>query len=183
MAKTSEFESVALVHIDTIYKIAISLCRDKEQAGDLVQITYLKAFEQFETFKKGTNCKAWLARILRNSWIDQIRHKQVAGEILSIEENLISESVEDKQTVWSNSEDLIENFSDEQIIKALKKLPEEQRMALFLIDVEQFSQEEVSEIMGVAVGTIKSRTSRARMRLKRELLSYAKEMGFVGGEK
>jgi RNA polymerase sigma-70 factor (ECF subfamily) len=78
---------------------------------------------------------------------------------------------------------LIENFSDEQIIKALSELPEDQRLTLFLTDVEQLSQKEVAQITGVAVGTVKSRASRARAELKNKLSSYAKEMGLMGGEK
>ena len=80
-------------------------------------------------------------------------------------------------------QDLLENFSDEQVVRALKELPDEKRLTLFLIDVEQLSQEEVAEIMDVAVGTVKSRTSRARVVLKEKLLSYAKEMGFLGSER
>ena len=78
---------------------------------------------------------------------------------------------------------MIENFSDEQIIKALSELPEDQRLTLFLTDVEQLSQKEVAQITGVAVGTVKSRASRARAELKNKLSSYAKEMGLMGGEK
>ncbi len=85
-----------------------------------------------------------------------------------------------KPTVWSDAEDLLENFSDEQVIEALRRLPEDQRLTLFLTDVEQLNQQEVAEITGVPVGTVKSRTSRARSELKSYLLSYAKEMGFTG---
>jgi RNA polymerase sigma-70 factor (ECF subfamily) len=78
---------------------------------------------------------------------------------------------------------LLDNFSDEQVIDALRRLPEDQRLTLFLVDVEQLSQQEVAEIMGVAIGTVKSRTSRARNELKGLLLSYAKEMGFARNER
>ena len=119
---------------------------------------------------------------MRNKWIDVIRHRGSAGNVLQLDESIIAneERVEIKYT---DCEDLLANFSDEQVINVLKSLPDEQRFTLFLIDVEQLSQEEVSEIMNVPIGTIKSRTSRARAILKEKLFSYAKEMGFTGSEK
>ena len=93
-------------------------------------------------------------------------------------ETLVAEEKGDEETTWSDAEDLLENFSDDQVIQAMRQLPDDQRLTLFLIDVEQLSQEEVAQITGVAVGTVKSRTSRARMELRRRLMSYAKEMGF-----
>lgn len=183
MADKSEFESIAMGYLDAVYRAAVALCSNREDAEDLVQVTFLKAFERFESFKEGTNCRAWLLSILRNKWIDQVRHKSVVGEVLPIEENIVGEPQQNEETVWSNCRDLLENFSDEQVIRALKELPDEQRLTLFLIDVEQISQKEVAEIMDVAVGTVKSRTSRARSMLKRKLLLHAKEIGFVGGER
>jgi RNA polymerase sigma-70 factor (ECF subfamily) len=130
------------------------------EADDLVQDTLLKAFERFESFQQGTNCKAWLLQILRNIWIDRLRRKKIVGQALPLEEEIIAERSHDNETVWSNAEDLIENFSDEQVI-------------------EQLSQKEVAQITGVAAGTVKSRTSRGRAALKERLTSYAKEMGLM----
>ncbi len=115
-------------------------------------------------------------------WIDQIRHQNYIGHILPLEEDLIADEKQD-EIVYTNCDDLLANFSDEEVIKALKSLPDEQRFALFLVDVEQLSHKEVSEIMNIAVGTVKSRTSRARAALKKRLYSHAKEMGFTRGEK
>ena len=100
-----------------------------------------------------------------------------------IEEDLVATPPQAGQTVWSDAKDLLENFSDEQVIDALRRLPEDQRLTLFLVDVEQLNQQEVAEITGVAVGTVKSRTSRARNEIKSHLLSYAKEMGFTGKDR
>jgi len=183
MADKGEFESIAMVHLDAVYRAAVALCSDREDAEDLVQVTFLNAFEWFESFKKGTNCKAWLLTILRNKWIDQIRHKNIAADVLPIEENIVGEPQRDEEIVWSNCEDLLENFSDEQVIRALRELPGEQRLTLFLVDVEQLSQEEVAKIMDIPTGTVKSRTSRARARLKIRLFSHAKNMGFIMGER
>lgn len=180
---TGSFEVVALEHIDVVYRVAVGLCGRSVDADDLVQDTFLKAFERFGMFEQGTNCKSWLLRILRNTWIDRLRHKKVVGNVVSLEDDIIDQSPEVDADVRLNSSDLLEKFSDEQVIKALKHLPHEQQLTLLLIDVEQMTQAEVAEITGVAVGTVKSRASRGRMELKKRLESYAKEMGLTGGEK
>ena len=170
-------------HLNAVYRAAVALCGRVQDADDLVQVTLLKAFERFESFEAGTNCKAWLLRILRNTWIDQLRRQKLTGLVLPIEEDMIAEAPRNSETVWSNAQDILDNFSDEQVIRALSQLPEDLRFTLFLIDVEQLSQQEVAEITDVAVGTVKSRTSRARAGLKEKLTSYAQEMGFTGGQR
>ena len=174
------FEQIALPHLDSVYRAAVAVCRRSDEAEDLTQMTFAKALERFDTLEPGTNCKAWLFQIMRNTWIDRLRHKKVAGNVVPIEEDMVATAPATGQTVWSDAEDLLENFSDEQVIDALRRLPEDQRLTLFLVDVEQMDQQEVAEITGVAVGTVKSRTSRARNELRSHLLSYAKEMGFTG---
>jgi RNA polymerase sigma-70 factor, ECF subfamily len=179
---TASFEEVALPHMNVVFRTALALCGNAHQAEDLVQTTFVKALERFDSFRLGTNCKAWLCQIVRNLWIDQLRHKKVVGQELPVEEELLEEPARTNETAWSNAQDLLENFSDEQVIKALNQLPEDQRLTLFLIDVEQFSQEEVAKITEVAVGTVKSRTSRARKELKENLSAYAQDMGLLRGE-
>ena len=183
MSLRNEFENKAMVHIDAVYRTASALCSNKHTVDDLVQTAFLKAFENFGSFKKGTNCKAWLLRILRNTWFDHLRHLKVVDTQLPLTEELAEDKPRNEKTVWSNAKDLVENFSDEQIIKALNKLPDDQRLTLFLIDVEGLSQEEVARITDVAVGTVKSRASRARAELKNRLSSYAKQMGLIGGDR
>jgi RNA polymerase sigma-70 factor (ECF subfamily) len=181
MSKTDEFEKSALVHLTAVYRTAMAMCSPKEVAEDMVQITFAKAFERFGSFKTETNCKAWLLKILRNTWIDYLRQNRIKTDPILFEDNLVAKD-EAEETQWSNAQDLLENFSDEQVIQALQKLPDEQRLTLFLIDVEQLSQEDVANITGVAVGTVKSRTSRARSALKTSLTTYAKDMNFIRGE-
>ena len=184
MCTSSEsFEEIALPHLNAVYRAAVAICGCQGEAEDLVQDTFIKAFERFELFEEGTNCKAWLLKILRNTWIDRLRHQKIVGLTLPLEEEIVARASEDGELKWSNAEDLIENFSDEQIIKALSELPQDQRLTLFLTDVEQLNQKEVAQITGVAVGTVKSRASRARAELKNKLSSYAKQMGLIGGEK
>ncbi len=173
------FEELALPHLNSVYRAAVAVCRRSDEAEDLTQLTFVRALEHFDAFEPGTNCKAWLFQIMRNLWIDQLRHKKVAGNVVPVDEDLTAPDPS-AQTVWSDAEDLLENFSDEQVIEALRRLPEDQRLTLFLVDVEHLNQQEVAQITGMAVGTVKSRTSRARNQLKSHLLSYAKEMGFTG---
>ncbi|MHC4639388.1 MAG: sigma-70 family RNA polymerase sigma factor [Planctomycetota bacterium] len=180
---TDSFIEIAMPHLDVVYRTAFAMCSSRDDAEDLTQATFLKAFESFRSFSKGTNCKAWLLSILRNKWIDLVRHRNVVGQVSQIDENIIAAKEQNEEIRYSNCEDLLENFSDEQIIKALRTLPAEKRFALFLVDVEQLSHEEAADIMNVPVGTIKSRTSRARAVLRTILFSHAKEMGFTGGER
>ncbi len=182
MAEKNEFIEIALPHVDAVFRAAFALCRQQQDAEDLAQTTFTKALEKFDSFKPGTNCKAWLLRILRNTWIDQLRHRGVAGPEVSIEEHLLASPDRPEQTAWMNADDVLENFSDQQVISAMGELPDEQRLTLFLVDVEQLSGAEVAEIMGVAVGTVKSRTSRARSALREKLLAHARDLGLAERE-
>ena len=124
---------------------------------------------------------------MRNTWLDKLRHRKIAGPQLTIEEHLLPAPVE----VTTADEDggagygagdfgaMLERFSDATVIGTLLELPEMQRMALFLSDVEGMSQDEVAEVLGVAVGTVKSRISRARAALREKLENYARDMGFL----
>ncbi len=180
MESPERFEQIALPHLDSVYRAAVVVCRGTAEAEDLTQTTFLKAFERFEMFQPGTNCKAWLLQIMRNLWIDRVRHLKVAGTTVSLDEELLITEAPVESTLWSDARDLLENFSDEQVIDALKRLSEDQRLTLYLMDVEQLSEKEVADITGTALGTVKSRTHRARRELKKHLQAYAKEMGFVG---
>ncbi|NQV32797.1 MAG: sigma-70 family RNA polymerase sigma factor [Phycisphaeraceae bacterium] len=181
MSLSEDFEKTALVHLTAVYRAAMAICRPQDVAEDMVQITFTKAFERFGSFTQGTNCKAWLLSILRNTWIDYLRRHRSKPDPISLDEDPVARDTPE-ETVWSNAEDLLENFSDEQVIQALQRLPDEQRLTLFLIDVEQLSQEDVAEITDVAVGTVKSRTSRARATLKTSLTTYATDMNLMKGE-
>lgn len=167
-------------HLDAVYRTAYALSGRSDTADDLTQAALLKALEHFSSFQVNTNCKAWLLRILRNIWIDRLRRLKTAGPQLPLDEALVGEAPEIAESVWSDAHDLLENFSDEQVIKALAQLAVEQRLTLYLVDVEGLGHEEVAEITGVAVGTVKSRTSRARATLKKCLAARANEMGWAG---
>jgi len=179
MQTSKRFEQIALPHLDSVYRAAVAVCGRSDEAEDLTQATFVKALERFHTLTPGTNCKAWLFQIMRNHWIDRLRRKKTRGQVVPIKEDLLPGRLQARKTSWSNGEDMLDNFSDSQVIEALRRLPEDQRLTLFLIDVEKLSQQQVATITGVAVGTVKSRASRARNELKNQLLSYAREMGFV----
>ena len=179
MADRSEFENTAIPHVETVYRAAFALSGKQEKAEDLTQDTFVKTLSRFDSFQLGTNCKAWLLRILRNIWIDRLRHMRVVGPQVAVNEEFLPEPAHAEETVWTNAADVLDNFSDEEVIRAMRKLPDEQRLAIFLVDVERQSHEEVAEIMDVAVGTVKSRSSRARAALKQTLLAHARDLGFL----
>jgi len=178
----SDFEQAALPYLDTVYRTAVALCGRTAEAEDLTQTAFVKAMENFGSFKTGSNIKAWLLTILRHAWIDELRRRKSRSvTVLPVDENMI-EAPGAEESAWTDSHDLVENFSDERVIEALKQLSDDQRLTLFLIDVEGFTQEETAQITGVSVGTVKSRTSRARNGLKQQLSRYASGMGYRKGE-
>ncbi|MCP4378869.1 MAG: sigma-70 family RNA polymerase sigma factor [bacterium] len=180
MTDSSDFERTAIPYLDNVFRTACALCGRRSEADDLVQATYLKAFSQFGSFRTGTNCKAWLIRILRNTWIDRLRHRKVVGTELSVEKLPLAAPEPVEESHWSNPQDILNNFADEQIIEALNELPEDQRLVVFLVDVERMPLEEVAEILEVPVGTVKSRASRARAKLKLRLMAHAADLGYDG---
>jgi RNA polymerase sigma-70 factor, ECF subfamily len=182
-ANRKDFEEIALPHIDPVYRAAVALCGSGQEAEDLVQTTFLKAFEKFDTFTSGTDCKGWLMRILRNTWIDKLRKISAVGSTVFFDEASIPQPTITEDPVWSNARDLLENFSDDQVIRAMSELSDEQRLTLFLVDVEQLDMGEVAKILNVPVGTVKSRSNRARNILKIKLAAHAKDLGFIRREK
>ena len=178
-ADANDFERIALPYLDNVYRAALVLSGKGDRADDLAQQTFLKALSQFGSFRRGSNCRAWLLKILRNTWIDGLRHLKVAGPTVPVEEAALAGEPEPEGTTWSNADDVLDNFADEQVIAALRQLPGDQRLALFLVDVEGIPHDEAAEILGVAPGTIKSRTSRARAVLKNILIDHARDLGVV----
>lgn len=180
MPEPDRFESEVLAQLDVLYRAAWTMCRNGDEAEDLVQATVLKALEKQSQFAPGGSVKAWMLRILRNTWYDRLRHLRVVGPTVQAEQIPLADDPPEDELVWSDAEDLLENFSDELVIAALRDLPEHQRLALYLADVEQLPLADVAEILDVAEGTIKSRTSRARNALKRRLQAHAEDLGLTG---
>lgn len=105
-AHTKDFESTALPYLDAVYRSAVALCGSQHDAEDLTQTTFTKALERFESYRSGTNCKAWLLRIMRNTWIDQFRRQKVLGAVLPLTEELVEAPSDAGETVWSNADDI-----------------------------------------------------------------------------
>lgn len=165
--KRKEFEEVALPYINSLYHMALRMTRNTQDAEDLVQETYLKAYRFFHRFQKGTNCKAWLFKILNNTYINSYRKRVKEPKIESISDNPFYETPE---TILDVEEELIKRITQQEIKEALGKLPEEFRSVVILSDLEGFSYKEISEILDCPIGTVMSRLHRGRSRLK-EILS------------
>ncbi len=175
--RPDNFRQVALPHIDAILRTATALCGRADQAQDLAQATFLKAIENWRLFRPGTNCKAWLLQILRNTWIDTLRKDRRTESAMPVEEMDVPAPVDSCDDAPVPA-DVLEEFSDKEVIAALASLPEPQRLALYLVDVERMTLGEIGEILGVPVGTVKSRAGRARLALREKLRAHALDLGF-----
>jgi RNA polymerase sigma-70 factor (ECF subfamily) len=180
-----EFERVALPHLSHLYTAAFYLTKDKAEAEDLVQETYLRAFRFFDKFEPGTNCKAWLLSILRNLFINRYRQKRQRPEMVDWEK--IDEAYEsilehhERAEKGSPEEIFFSQLMDHEVEQALKELPEEFRTAIILVDIEELSYEEAAKVMECAIGTIRSRVSRGRRMLQVALKDYALKGGVIKG--
>lgn len=156
--------------IDAAYGAALALSGDPGAADDLVQTTYLKAWERFDRFRPGTNCRAWLMRILRNTWYDRLRkHRPALFADEDAWDRLPAEPEGPDAPEPGDVSAHLERMDDERLVAALLQLPEPFRLVLLLVDVEEHTHAEVAEELGVAVGTIKSRASRGRRMLRQAL--------------
>ena len=174
-----EFEGEALVHLDALYGLALRLTGgDEARAEDLVQDAMLKAFRSWDRFEIGTNCRAWLMTILRNTFINEFRRQKARPA--SVEFEQVAERPSSNSLYEADPEGkLFHRIIDDEVIRAIDALPEEFRVAVVLADIEGLSYQEVAELMDIPVGTVKSRLFRARQRLQERLYDYAVEMGYL----
>lgn len=185
MADPATFSRDAMVHMDALYSAALRMTRNAADAEDLVQETYLRAYRGYERFEAGTNLRAWLYRILTNTFINSYRAKQRRPEQTELDE--VEDlylyrrlgGLEAAQLGRSAEDELMDMFTEGDVRQALDDLPESFRMAVLLADVEGFSYKEIAEIMDVPIGTVMSRLHRGRKALQRSLHQFAVERGLA----
>ena len=178
-----DFEAAAMPFLDPLYNAAYRMARNPQDAEDLVQETYLKAYKYYDKFEEGTNLKAWLFKILKNTFINSYRKKQQAppkADFADIEESFETIVRDDSgQQARTPEEELLEKVLDEDVQHAIEELPHDYRMVVLLADLEGFSYKEIADILEIPVGTVMSRLYRGRRLLEEALLKYARGHGYL----
>lgn len=171
------FEDLALPHMDSLYNTALRMTRNDADAQDLVQETYIKAFRAFHAFEQEGSCKAWLFKILTNTFINKYRKEKREPKWVEFEKVApYHPSVREGRSPESL---VIDELLSDDVEEALRKVPEEFRMAVWLSDMEKLSYQEISQILDCPIGTVRSRISRGRSLLREMLYEYARKMGYI----
>jgi len=182
---TEDFEAGVLAQLDSLYRTALRMTNNQQEAEDLVQETMLKAFRFAHTYQRGTNLRAWLFRILNTSAINRYR-KQASHPLTTSlpegEEFYLYNRIRDfngQELSAGAEEEVLSHYLDEDVYKALNDLPPNFRMAVVLADIEGMSYKEIAEALQIPIGTVMSRISRARRQLQKSLWQYAQSNGYV----
>ncbi len=181
---TDEFETEALRHLDALYRTALRMTRSEADAEDLVQETYIRALRFRDQFTLGTNMKAWLFRILTNTFINTYRRKAAQPEVTDLEGvdefSLYRRMIDDRSASSSPDPEaeLLKGVVDTEVTDALEELPEKFRTTV-LLDVEGFSYKEIAEMLSIPIGTVMSRLHRGRKFLQKRLYDLARERGIA----
>jgi RNA polymerase sigma-70 factor (ECF subfamily) len=184
-AATEDFETGVLAQLDSLYRTALRLTRNQQEAEDLVQETMLKAFRFANTYQRGTNLRAWLFRILNTSAINRYRKQATHPSTTPLpegEEFYLYNRIRDingQELSTGAEEEVLSHYLDEDVYEALNDLPLNFRMPVILADIEGLSYKEIAQALNIPIGTVMSRISRARRHLQRSLWAYAKNRGYV----
>jgi RNA polymerase sigma-70 factor (ECF subfamily) len=180
--RRAAFEKEALVHLDALYRVALRLTGNPSDADDLVQETMLKAYRSWEQYQPGTNAKGWLLTILRNSFINEYRRRTRHPETVdvdTIEPFAVFQDIQEEDPQGA----FFDKIVDDEVLRAIDGLPDAFRETVVLSDVEGMSYQEIGKILGIPVGTVKSRLFRARQMLQAKLYDYAVGNGYIKGRK
>lgn len=186
MADQATFVEDTEPFMRSLYSTALRLTNNPADAEDLVQETYLRAYRSYDSFQEGTNLRAWLFRILTNAHINRYRARKRRPdetELDDVEDLYLYRRLRDETNFGRSAEDqLMELFSEAEVVAAVEALPEAYRMAVLLADVEGFSYKEIAEILEIPVGTVMSRLHRGRKALQKELYEFAATRGLVASQ-
>jgi RNA polymerase sigma-70 factor (ECF subfamily) len=184
VADQADFENDAMQYAPQLYSAALRMTRNPADAEDVVQETYLKAYRAYDSYREGTNLRAWLYRILTNTYINKYRKQQrrpaevELGELQDL--YLFKRLGEPAGAAQSAEADMLDAFVDTDIIEALESLPETFRLPVLLADVDGFSYKEIAEMLDIPIGTVMSRLHRGRKALQKKLWDVAQEHGITG---
>ena len=181
--KRAGFEREALVHLDALYRVALRLTGNPADADDLVQETMLKAYRAWHQYQPGTNAKGWLLTILRHAFINEYRRRTRHPETVDLDAIEPFAVLDDERQDDDPQGQFFDQIVDDEVLRAIDALPEQFREAVVLSDVEGMSYEEVANILGVPIGTVKSRLFRGRQLLQAKLYEYAVSMGYIKGNR
>ncbi len=176
------FENEALPHMDALHRTALRMTKNAPDAEDLVQEAYVKAYRFWDKFKPGTNCRAWLFRIMTNIFINEYRSRSrspVAVNVDEIDDSFLYGQLSTGKRVENPEEAFLAKILDDDARKAIEELPDDFRLVVVLSFIEEFSYQEIADIMDLQLGTVKSRLHRGRKLLQKALLDYAIKNGYI----
>ena len=185
MSAKEQFTTDAMQYAPQLFSTALRMTRSRSDAEDLVQETYIKGWRSFHTFQEGTNLRAWLFRIMTNTYINKYNAKKRKGtevELDDVEELFLYKrlgSIDQSQLSSSAEDQMLELFTDDEVKNALEELPEDFRVPVLLSDVDGFSYKDISEMLEIPIGTVMSRLHRGRKAMQKMLYEYARERGLI----